>query len=327
MQGDVSRRPQGCRDRRLSACQHSVTYTVPARHHQHHRHLDVTSTEAPAAVTRVCALGWRPHAGTVPASRVAARQTAQDEAHSAVGGVAEPAGERVQRQRAQLPASFSACCTPPALELQPRAQRRRIAGAGTGSAAQHLQPIPVQRLRRPDAGAAAGHHRPGEQHSSSCRLPAGSLLGTWVRVQMPALTDAAAATAATAVAQPPTTPPQCVTESDSRLAYACAPITADAALQQEAEAAAQQGARRRLQQLPSARGGDPVPVTQAQAFSLASRPSSPIKILLDFDGHTTTGTNWNADFGVAAITTPPYSSDTDTASFSQQDLDDIYAIW
>jgi len=37
-----------------------------------------------------------------------------------------------------------------------------------------------------------------------------------------------------------------------------------------------------------------VNLTKAQAFSLHSRPSSPLKIYLDFDGHTATGTEATA---------------------------------
>jgi hypothetical protein len=47
-------------------------------------------------------------------------------------------------------------------------------------------------------------------------------------------------------------------------------------------------------------------ISKADAFSLHSRASATKKILLDFDGHTTTGTAWNADKGMATITSRPY---------------------
>ena len=50
-----------------------------------------------------------------------------------------------------------------------------------------------------------------------------------------------------------------------------------------------------------------VAITVAQAFSLHSRPNATRKILLDFDGHVTTGTAWNAQSRKATITTPPYN--------------------
>lgn len=36
-----------------------------------------------------------------------------------------------------------------------------------------------------------------------------------------------------------------------------------------------------------------IALTQAQTFSLHSRPGATRKIFLDFDGHTTTGSAWN----------------------------------
>ena len=50
-------------------------------------------------------------------------------------------------------------------------------------------------------------------------------------------------------------------------------------------------------------------LTVAQAFNLHSRPNSPRKIFLDFDGHTTTGSAWNAVAGrPAVIITPPFDT-------------------
>jgi len=63
-------------------------------------------------------------------------------------------------------------------------------------------------------------------------------------------------------------------------------------------------------------GPDTTPMTTApsyplaQTFLLHSRPTATRKIYLDFDGHTTSGTPWNASWrGGADFTTPAFSSD------------------
>ncbi len=45
---------------------------------------------------------------------------------------------------------------------------------------------------------------------------------------------------------------------------------------------------------------------QGDVFALSSRPSSPRTIFLDFDGHTTTATQWNTSFNLATIVSTPY---------------------
>lgn len=47
------------------------------------------------------------------------------------------------------------------------------------------------------------------------------------------------------------------------------------------------------------------PIDVVSAFKLHSRPSAVKKILLDFDGHTTSNTQWNVG-RAAALITPPY---------------------
>lgn len=49
-----------------------------------------------------------------------------------------------------------------------------------------------------------------------------------------------------------------------------------------------------------------MPITQASAFKLHSRPGAPHRVLLDFDGVTTINTAWNAQYQVPVITTPPF---------------------
>lgn len=65
----------------------------------------------------------------------------------------------------------------------------------------------------------------------------------------------------------------------------------------------------------------------ADAFRLHSRPQASKKILLDFDGHVTTGTPWNSSRGIASIVTPAYDKDGVPSSFNATELADIKAIW
>lgn len=61
---------------------------------------------------------------------------------------------------------------------------------------------------------------------------------------------------------------------------------------------------------------------------LSSNPSATAKIFLDFDGHITSNTAWNYNFtGGANIFTPAYSIDSDTNSFSDQEIANIEEIW
>ncbi len=64
-------------------------------------------------------------------------------------------------------------------------------------------------------------------------------------------------------------------------------------------------------------------------FLLHSKPGASKVIYLDFDGHTTTGTNWNSSFtGGVNIVTPPYSTDaTVSTAYSTIELNNIYSIW
>jgi len=50
------------------------------------------------------------------------------------------------------------------------------------------------------------------------------------------------------------------------------------------------------------------PISQAQAFSLHSRPNAVLKIFLDFDGHITTNSAWNSWKGISQIVTPAYDT-------------------
>ncbi len=66
-----------------------------------------------------------------------------------------------------------------------------------------------------------------------------------------------------------------------------------------------------------------------QTFLLHSRPASTKKIYLDFTGHTTIGTSWNASYTAgAAFTTPAFDLDGNTATaFTTAELARIQLIW
>ncbi|MFZ9752387.1 MAG: zinc-dependent metalloprotease family protein [Cyanobium sp.] len=64
----------------------------------------------------------------------------------------------------------------------------------------------------------------------------------------------------------------------------------------------------------------------AWTFQLHSSPSASKVIYLDFDGHTTTGTSWNASMG-ASFYSPAYDIDGNRANFSNEELSRIQQIW
>ena len=62
----------------------------------------------------------------------------------------------------------------------------------------------------------------------------------------------------------------------------------------------------------------------SQTFLLHSKPGVSRVIYLDFNGHTTSGTNWK---GGAAFTTPAYDTDGNPTIFSTTELANIQEIW
>jgi subtilisin-like proprotein convertase family protein len=69
------------------------------------------------------------------------------------------------------------------------------------------------------------------------------------------------------------------------------------------------------------------PFTLDQTFLLHSNPGASKVIYLDFDGHTTTGTQWNTSYTSGApIVTPAYSFEG-SSSFSNNELERIQYIW
>ncbi|KAI8466727.1 MAG: hypothetical protein J3K34DRAFT_53546 [Monoraphidium minutum] len=76
----------------------------------------------------------------------------------------------------------------------------------------------------------------------------------------------------------------------------------------------------------SAAPGEADPVDTSLAFKLHSRPGAPRVILLDFDGHVTSGTAWNSG-RAAQIVTPAYDTDGNPSAFSAVELTNIINIW
>nr|MBA3480381.1 proprotein convertase P-domain-containing protein [Pirellulales bacterium] len=72
---------------------------------------------------------------------------------------------------------------------------------------------------------------------------------------------------------------------------------------------------------------DSAPFALSQTFLLHSNAGATKVIYLDFNGHTTTGTQWNTTYNNgAAIVTPAYSVEGDS-SFSDTELERIQQIW
>ena len=65
----------------------------------------------------------------------------------------------------------------------------------------------------------------------------------------------------------------------------------------------------------------------SQTFFLNSNPGAKHTIYLDFDGHTTTNTSWNSQYGINSIYTPAYDIDGNVSSFSDSELTRIQHIW
>jgi hypothetical protein len=63
------------------------------------------------------------------------------------------------------------------------------------------------------------------------------------------------------------------------------------------------------------------------AFELHSKPGSNRVIYLDFDGHTITGTAWNASKGIDPITVTPYDTDGNPSNWSTAEQDVVRDVW
>ncbi len=66
----------------------------------------------------------------------------------------------------------------------------------------------------------------------------------------------------------------------------------------------------------------------SETFNLSSRPSAAHTIYLDFDGHVTTGTQWNRSYtNNQPIVTPAFDPANNGASFTTSELQRIQYIW
>lgn len=64
-----------------------------------------------------------------------------------------------------------------------------------------------------------------------------------------------------------------------------------------------------------------------QTFLLHSRPGSRRKIYLDFNGHTTTGSAWNASYALDPIVSPAFDLDGVPGTFNTNELAVVQNIW
>ncbi|WP_068130382.1 Ig-like domain-containing protein [Roseimaritima ulvae] len=71
----------------------------------------------------------------------------------------------------------------------------------------------------------------------------------------------------------------------------------------------------------------PVEASAADTFRLHSLPGADHTIYLDFDGHTTEGTTWNAASGRSSIVSPAYDPSGNGPAFTSSELDRIQRIW
>jgi PKD repeat protein len=94
----------------------------------------------------------------------------------------------------------------------------------------------------------------------------------------------------------------------------------------------QQGRLLYVEQFPEPAESEPTdylqenPFPLSETFTLNSRPGSKRVIYLDFNGHQTSGTEWNASSGVDPIISPAYTRDSDPA-FSDAELGYIQKMW
>ena len=73
--------------------------------------------------------------------------------------------------------------------------------------------------------------------------------------------------------------------------------------------------------------GDSASGALEDTFRLHSLPTADHTIYLDFDGHVTEGTTWNASSGISSIVSPAYDPAGNGASFTDAELTRIQGIW
>ena len=70
-----------------------------------------------------------------------------------------------------------------------------------------------------------------------------------------------------------------------------------------------------------------VAAAEGPAFELHSKPGSNRVIYLDFDGHTITGTAWNASKGIDPVNVTAYDTDGNPAVFGTAEQDVVHEVW
>ncbi|GAA0936604.1 hypothetical protein GCM10009554_24250 [Kribbella koreensis] len=70
-----------------------------------------------------------------------------------------------------------------------------------------------------------------------------------------------------------------------------------------------------------------VAAAEGPAFELHSKPGSNRVIYLDFDGHSITGTAWNADKGIDPVNVSAYDTDGNPATFGTAEQDVVHEVW
>ncbi|GAB2559552.1 hypothetical protein GCM10027269_11680 [Kribbella endophytica] len=70
-----------------------------------------------------------------------------------------------------------------------------------------------------------------------------------------------------------------------------------------------------------------VAAAEGPAFELHSKAGANRVIYLDFDGHSITGTAWNADKGIDPVNVSPYDTDGNPAVFSTAEQDVVHEVW
>ncbi len=68
-------------------------------------------------------------------------------------------------------------------------------------------------------------------------------------------------------------------------------------------------------------------LTQAETFSLHSKPGASRTVFIDMDGRVVSGTIWNQNSGTDPLLMRPYDSDGDETTFSQTELNAIAETW
>ncbi len=66
---------------------------------------------------------------------------------------------------------------------------------------------------------------------------------------------------------------------------------------------------------------------EGPAFELHSKAGANRVIYLDFDGHSITGTAWNADKGIDPVNVSPYDTDGNPAVFGTAEQDVVHEVW